>query len=223
MVYVFISHSKKDRELVRIIDLNFRSVGITPLFMEFMPERKPPYKKIENNVNISSAIFLFLTQNVKSSDFTQNWISFEVGLAKKANKSLFVVEDVNSKVHFPVAYLTDYILYEATQIEDWQNIQRILQNINQAIENNKLILGFTIGGAVLGALADEKDRVGGGLIGGFAGLILGGILTSLNAVAKVSSVRVRCPNSKCGIEFNYYSKFKKFQCPSCRTELQFVM
>lgn len=218
MVYVFISHSKKDVDLVRTIDLNFRSVGIAPLFMEFTPESEPPYEKIEENINISDAVFLFLTQNVKSSDHTQNWVSFEIGLAKKSNKPLFVVEDVNNKVHFPVPYLTDYILYEPTEIGDWQTIQKILQKIKQTIENNKLLIGLTVGGAVLGGLL-SKGRVSGVLAGGFVGLALGGILIALNEAASADSIKTECP--RCSITFNFYSRFKSFPCPSCRIELKF--
>jgi len=217
MVNVFISHSRKDKELIRAIDDIFRSVDVTPLFMEFTPESKPPYKKIEENVTKSNAVFLFLTENVISSEYTKNWISFEGGLAKKANKELFVVEDVNNRIHFPVSYVTDYILYEPTEIGDWRTIQKILQNIKQIIENNKLIVGLTIGGAILGGL--DTKKIDGAFVGGFAGLILGGILTSLDRAAGADSIKVKCP--QCGIEFNFYSRFGSFPCPSCRIELKF--
>lgn len=219
MINIFISHSKKDAELVRIIDLNLRAVGITPLFMEFTPESEPPYAKIEENVKNSDAVFLFLTQNVLSSIYTQNWISFEVGLAKNTNKPLFLVEDGNNTVHFPVPYVSSYILYEPQKIEDWKTIQQILLNLKQIIENNKLLAGLTVGGVVLGTLLNEKDRLSGALTGGFVGLVLGGILTSLNQATKVHTIKISCP--KCKLPFDYYSNFRKFPCPSCRTELEF--
>ncbi len=219
MVQVFISHSKKDEDLIRITDLNFKSAGISPLFMEFTPESEPPFKKIEKNIATSDAVFLFLTENLKSSDFTQNWVAFEVGLTRRSNKPLFVVEDINNRVHFPVPYLTDYILYEPTKIEDWQNIQKILQKMKQAIENNNLRMGLTAGGAVLGGLLSSKDRIGGALVGGFTGLVIGGILMALKEAASVDSIKTKCP--KCGITFNLYSRFRSFTCPSCRMELRF--
>lgn len=219
MVNVFISHSKKDAELVKEIGYNFRTVDITPMFMEFTPESEPPYKKIEENINISDAVFLFLTQNVKSSDYTSNWISFEVGLAKRSNKSLFVIEDANNKVPFPIPYLTDYILYEPTKIEDWEKIRMILQKLKQIVEKNKLIISLAVGGAALGGLSNEKDRIRGILTGGFAGLVLGGIINSLRYAIQVNSVRIKCP--KCKLEFNFYSRFTNFSCPSCRTNLKF--
>lgn len=167
MVYVFVSHSKKDTELVEIINHNFRSVGGVPLFMEFTPESEPPYKKIEGNIDLSKAVFLFLTPNVTSSDYTKNWISFEVGLAKKTNKPVFVVEDFNNKIHFPVPYITDYILYEPAKVEDWIGLQKILQKIKRVVEDNKLLLGLTGAGAILGGLVDRSIR--GVLIGGMGG------------------------------------------------------
>ena len=218
MVYVFISHSKKDTELVKIINHNFRSVDVVPLFMEFTPESEPLYKKIEENVDLSEAVFLFLTPNVISSDYTKNWITFEVGLAKKANKPVFVVEDFISKVHFPVPYLTDYVLYEPAKVEDWIGLQKILQKIKRVVEDNKLLLGLTGAGAILGGLIDRSIR--GILIGGMAGMIFAGILNALQSPIRVNSIRTKC--TKCGIEFNFYSKFSVFPCPSCRTELRFL-
>lgn len=216
---VFISHSKKDGELVGVIDHNFKTVDITPLFMEFTPESKPPYTKIEENLNLSAAIFLFLTQNIKSSDYTQNWISFEVGLAKKSNKPLFVIEDANNKVHFPVPYLTDYILYEQTKIEDWQKIHNVLRKLKENVEKNKLIISLTVGGALVGGLTDKKDGARGMLLGSFTGLVLGGIINALIQSIPVESTRVKCPD--CKLEFNFYSRFNDFPCPSCRINLKF--
>jgi hypothetical protein len=218
MVYVFISHSRKDTELVRVIDHNFRSVGVVPLFMEFTPESEPPYRKIEENVDLARAVFLFLTPNVTSSEYTKNWVSFEVGLAKKANKPVFVVEDFNNKVHFPVPYLTDYILYEPAKTEDWTSLQKILQKLRRIIENNKLLLGLTGAGAILGGLISRNIK--GILIGGAGGAIFAGILIALKPSISVNSVRMKC--AKCGIEFNFYSKFSVFPCPSCRMELRFL-
>ena len=217
MVYVFISHSKKDVELVRVIKTNFMSAGITPLFMEFTPESKPPYAKIEENIKNSDAVFLFLTQNIISSKYTENWISFEVGLAKAANKPLFLTEDINNKVHYPVPYVSSYILYEPTKIEDWRTIQQILLNLKRLIENKKFLVGLTVGGAILGGLINKKDRVCGALLGGSYGMVFGGILTALNQATKTYRINVSCP--KCKLSFDYYSIFTQFPCPSCRTEL----
>jgi|GEM_PF-1043227 len=217
MVYVFISHSRKDTELVEIINYNFRSEGVVPLFMEFTPESEPPYKKIEENVKSSNAVFLFLTQNVISSDYTKNWISFEVGLAKAFNKPAFVIEDFNNKIHFPVPYLTDYVLYDPTKIEDWINLRRILQGIKQVVESNTLLLGLTGLGAILGGLIDRDDRIRGILIGGLGGAIIAGIIVAIKASAPATPFKIKCP--KCRIEFNLYSKFSEFSCPSCRTKI----
>lgn len=214
---VFISHSKKDAELVEIINHNFRSVGVTPLFMEFTPESEPPHKKIEERVKLSSAVFLFLTQNVFSSEYTKNWISFEVGLAKANNKPVYVMEDLNNKVNFPIPYLTDYVLYEPTNVESWTDLQKIVGKLKQTLEDkNRLLLGLA-GGAILGGLADSQDQVRGAILGGIGGAVLGGILNALTSTTSVDFTRTKC--TKCGIEFNLHSKVRQFPCPSCRTEL----
>lgn len=217
MIKVFISHSRRDAELVKVIDNNFNLAGVKPMFMEFTPQSEPPYKKIEENVSIANAIFLFLTENVKVSDYTQNWISFEVGLAEKSGKPLYIIEDVHNKIHFPVPYLTDYILYEPTKIQDWLQIEKILKKLEKTIEKTKLPFALAFFSGSIGALADNKKMIRGTLIGGTVGLILGGIINSLTPDEQPKAIKIKCP--ECKISFNLYSRFTRFPCPSCRANL----
>jgi len=220
MINVFISHSRKDAELVKVINNNFILAGCKPAFMEFTPQSKPPFKKIEENVSSADAVFLFLTENVKASDYTQNWISFEVGLAKKSRKPLYIVEDAHNKIHFPVPYLTDYILYEPTKIQDWLLIAKILKKLEKTIEKAKLPFALVFFGGSIGVLADNKKIIQNMLIGGAAGYILSGLINSLIPNEQPNAIKLICP--KCKIDFNLYTRFISFPCPSCRTALNII-
>lgn len=210
MIKIFISHSKKDVNLVNRIQTNLRNVGIEPVIEEFTSETRPPYVKIYNDMLTSQASFLLLTPNVKITDYTQNWISYEVGLAHCMNKRVFVFEQYNQEIHFPIPYLTDYIIYDPTFASDWQKIQKIAKSLEQTpMLANIIIMGL------LGAIvAGEKKRLEGAIIGGLAGVAL----TPKQDAGIVN--KVQCP--KCGITFDFYSNLKNFSCPSCRIKLQLI-
>jgi hypothetical protein len=213
MATIFISHSKRDTELVKVIDSNLRSVGIAPILKEFTPESNPPYADIDADISKSDAVFAFLTQNVKVTDHTQNWVTYEIAKAHDLNKPTYIIEDRNNPVHFPIPKLRNYILYDQTSISDWTLIQNIASSIKI---NNEILLGALVAGAA-GALLFKKNRVAG-FVGGAA---LGGILLALispEAQLRTPTV-IKC--TKCGIVFNLYTNldFDCLYCPSCRAML----
>lgn len=110
MATIFISHSKKDEDLVLIMKKILKNIGHTPIIEEFIPveEREPiPYEEIRSNVEKSEFLFLFLTDNVVATPYTQNWVSYEIGLASAHSKKLFVFERIGTPIEFPIPYLTD--------------------------------------------------------------------------------------------------------------------
>lgn len=213
MATIFISHSKRDIELVKVIDFNLRGVGITPILKEFTPESKPPYADIDAGIARSDAVFTFLTRNVKVTDHTQNWVTHEITTAHNLNKPTYIIEDRNNPVHFPIPKLKNYILYDQTSIGDWT----LIQNIASLIKRNTDIFLGTLAAGVAGALLFKKNRVAG-FVGGAA---LGGILLAVTlpeAQLRTPSV-ITCP--KCGIVFNLYTNLNLdcLYCPSCRVML----
>ncbi|MCX5668889.1 MAG: TIR domain-containing protein [Candidatus Omnitrophica bacterium] len=216
MVTIFISHSKKDVELVKVIDLNLRNVGIAPILREFTPESKPPYADIDADISRSDAVFAFLTQNVKVTDHTQNWVTHEITKAHDLNKPTYIIEDRNNPVHFPIPKLRNYILYDQTSIRDWILIQNIASSIKR---NEEIWLGALAAGAA-GVLLFKRNRIAG-FLGGAA---LGGILLALTSPEAQLRTPAAIECDKCGIVFNLYTNLNLdcLHCPSCRTMLSLI-
>lgn len=208
MATIFISHSKRDEELVNTMAKVLRNIGHTPIIEEYIPgEQKVPipYEEIRRNVNMSEYVFMFLTDNVVLTEYTKNWIMFEDGLAANGDKRLFVFERSGIPIPYPIPYLTDYMIFDADSTSDILDIQALAKKLGQ--------IPTGVVGAGIGALL--------GLPFGPIGLILGGLGGGiLGASAQEQIPRATC--KFCGISFNYYSPhFYRFQCPSCRREITF--
>ena len=207
MANIFISHSRRDEELVNAMAKVLINIGHTPVIEEFIPEEEKepvPYEEIRKNVNISEYIFLFLTDNVVLTEYTQNWVSFEIGLTANAQKRLFVFERAGVPVPFPIPYLTDYMIFDADSTNDILDIQMLAKKLKE--------LPKTTVGAGIGALLGIPFGPIGLILGGFGGAILG-------AEAEDQILEVRCP--QCKVSFNYYSpEYIEFSCPACRKNIK---
>lgn len=203
---IFISHSKRDKELVITIEKILKNIGHTPIIEEFIPEENMeliPYEEIRKNVDMSDYVFLFLTDNIIKTEFTHNWVSFEVGVAANARKRLFVFERLGVPVPYPIPYLTDYMVFAEDDINEILNIQLLSKKLKETSK--------TLKGAGIGALI--------GIPFGPLGLIVGSSIGYLcGARSQKQTRKIYCP--KCQIFFNYHSlKHTKFGCPSCRNEI----
>ena len=86
--------------------------------------KSPAWETIKDEINNSAAIFLLVGEdlvkwqamaesNVDSKEkwkFTQNWISYEIGLACQKGIDVWVICD-NVKINFPVPYLNNYYVW----------------------------------------------------------------------------------------------------------------
>ncbi len=206
MANIFISHSRRDEELVTAMAKVLRNIGHNPIIEEFIPEEQKeivPYEEIRKNVGLCEYVFLFLTDNIVITEYTHNWVAFEVGLTASARKRLFVFERLGIPVPYPIPYLTDYMIFAADSTNDILDIQALSKKLNEIPKG--------VVGAGLGALV--------GLPFGPLGLILGGIGGGLlGASASEQTTKVQCP--QCGISFSYYSpQYTKFSCPACRKHI----
>jgi len=119
---VFISHSKYDREFCNSFDAACARVGLRSFRSEFENIEKPEWKSIKREIKKSKALFLLvgkelvkhqgtcLSTNQEFSDwiFTQNWISFEIGVASNRRfMDVWVICD-SVPINFPVPYLNNY-------------------------------------------------------------------------------------------------------------------
>jgi hypothetical protein len=118
---IFVSHSKYDKEFCDRFDSACAHVGLARFRSEFENIEKPAWKTINREIRKSNALFLLVgkelvkrqgacnTVNSTSSDwvFTQNWISYEVGVASQLRRDVWVLSE-SSLINFPVPYLNNY-------------------------------------------------------------------------------------------------------------------
>ena len=201
----FISHSKRDKELVNAMAKVLRNIKHDPIIEELIPEEEKenvPYEEIRKNVNQSDHVFLFLTDNIVLTEYTRNWVSFEVGLTASEHKKLLVFERSGVPVPYPIPYLTDYMIFDEDNTSDILDIQNLATKLN---ELSKTTIGAGIGASL-------------GFVFGPMGLILGGLGGALlGAKAEEEIPKVKCPF--CGVSYFYHSPHHtSFNCPACRND-----
>lgn len=108
---IFISHSHKDEQIVQYFVDKFDDTGVKPVRMEFEKwsrKGKPNWLWIRDEIKESKALFLLLSKNIIEKQQTQNWVSFEIGVASMcvAPVPVFVFEE--ERVQFPIPYLSHY-------------------------------------------------------------------------------------------------------------------
>jgi len=116
-----------------------------------------------------------------------------------SGKPVWVYEQWQNPVHFPVPYLTDYIVFN-------RNNRAHMDAINQHVE--KYDPNPVLAGLVLGGLA-------GAAFGG-VGAGIGAILGAAVAQPKTSGAPTYCPYPNCGIHFRIHSNVPQLLCPACR-------
>lgn len=204
MAIIFISHSKKDEDLVLTIKKILENVGHVPIIEELIPMEKQaviPYEEIRTNVEKSEFLFLFLTDNIVTTPYTQNWVSYEIGLASANSKKLFVFERLGTTIPFPIPYLTDYTLFNPDKTEDILNLQELTKNLGKFRRDLLTAGGVALVGSVFGP----------------AGMVIGAVLGYLAGPKQTPPPRAKC--NHCNVSFNYYSTYKEFSCPSCRNKI----
>ncbi len=114
-VKVFLSHTKLDSKFCDRFDNVCATVGLSRFRSDFADILKPSWSTIKHELEQSSALFLLIgeelvkQQAIPSVDwkFTQNWISYEVGLAHERNIDVWVVCDTVD-INFPIPYFNNY-------------------------------------------------------------------------------------------------------------------
>jgi hypothetical protein len=200
MASIFISHSKRDEETINAFCRVFAQTTMRAVLEEFDTYAVPPWAKIAKDVQESSAVFLLLSSHLNATAYTQNWVSYEVGLACAMKKPVWVYEQYQAPVHFPVPYLTDYVLYDPTCQEQLSAIK----NLVKSYDPSPALAGLILGGLI------------GGLISGGAGIGVGAIAGGAVLQRRNSGLPVQCPHQNCQIRFNIYSQLHSVLCPACR-------
>ena len=135
---IFLSHTKLDKDFCDRFDIAAARVGLKLFRSELESIENPAWATIMDEIGKSSALFLLvgkeLVEAQASSDsakreewkFTQNWISYEVGVACQRQIDVWVACD-GVRINFPVPYLNNYELWgldpgNRDQLEFWKTI-----------------------------------------------------------------------------------------------------
>ena len=114
---VFLSHTKFDKDFCDKFDNICSNVGMKRFRSEFSEIVKPPWRTIKEQLGKSRALFLLVGNELVNHQasqynpdwrFTQNWISYEVGIAHQLNIDVWVVCD-SVQINFPVPYFNNYV------------------------------------------------------------------------------------------------------------------
>lgn len=116
-IRVFLSHTKFDKDFCDKFDNICSNVGMKRFRSEFAEIDKPPWRTIKEQLGKSIALFLLVGKELVNRQaspynpdwrFTQNWISYEVGIAHQRNIDIWVVCD-SIQINFPVPYFNNYV------------------------------------------------------------------------------------------------------------------
>jgi hypothetical protein len=143
---IFISHTKRDDDFCNRLDTIAARVGIPAFRSEFEDIKPPSWVTIRNEINNSSALFLMVGKelvkaqeqsdaSVEESEkwkYTQNWISYELGLACNRGIDVWVICD-SVDINFPVPYLNNYDLWGIKTGDNRAFYRSVLENYKKGI------------------------------------------------------------------------------------------
>jgi hypothetical protein len=136
---IFISHSSGDEDICKFFLQIGGLAGVEIKAMEFENIEAPPWEYIRNQLLMSDTFFVLLGRNVIDRGiYTQNWISFEVGMAcemaRTLMKEVWVFEPLQYDVKFPVPFLNHYVLYEVNERTHMDYIRAIMEGYKPALQ-----------------------------------------------------------------------------------------
>ncbi len=145
MARIFLSHSKGDEKIRDFFIKIGGLAGVEIKAMEFETIASPAWGTIRSWLFSSNALFVLLGEEIIDKGiFTQNWISFEVGIAcgmsLTSGKDVWVFEPVQYNVRFPVPYLDHYMLYEIDDVDSMNYIREIMEGYKSLFK--KIPQGF---------------------------------------------------------------------------------
>ena len=109
-----------------------------------------------------------------------------------SDKQVWVLEDIQSSVPFPIPNAHHYLLYNSTDSNSLQYLQTVIRSYSK-----------NLGGALLGGLAGLALSTNP--LVALAGLIVG---SQLNVSPRPVGNKLRCPYQDCGIVFEFHNPMK---------------
>ena len=213
MGMVFISHSKHDKELVDNLKSIIENLDHRTYLYEYEEHDldESPNIEIQTAIRSSNFIFVFLSDNIVTRDYTSSWVISETAIAREAGKRIFVFKPMALSKNLIIPYLTDLVIYNKDDIKDMFNIQRIAK---EHFQKTSIIKREMVGGGI-GALLGAPF----GPLGIFLGVVGGAVVGNATKPKELDIIEVHC--EKCNNKYSYYSPLiKTFNCPICDHPLE---
>lgn len=208
MAQIFVSHSKRDKDLVDFFSNAFAGTKVKAIFEEFetiLTGEITPYK-VKQDIEYSNAVFVVLSQNVHDIPHTRDWVVWETGVAK--NKDIWVFEPYSQygSISVVTPYLRHYVIF--CEAEDWLGyIRRIIESYDDSHVLPTLLL--TTG---IGALLGKGEGAAVGALTGFA--------ISDKSKVRPAGIVIRCFSCSSSYNVHVPQGTNIFRCPVCNNFLK---
>ena len=183
-------------------------IGIFEEFEKIVKGTVTP-KQISIDIGNSKEIFVILGQNVQDLPHTRDWVVWETGVAN--NKDIWIFEPISQFGNISVVtpYLRHYVIFD-TNDDCFGYIRRIIESY----DDSHVLPTLLVSGG-LGALLDEKNKIGGAVLGALAGLAI-----SDKSKERPTGIEVIC--SECSSSYNIHipKRMNIFRCPVCNADLE---
>ena len=134
MKQIFVSHTQKDEDFCDAFDRVCARVGIKAFRSEFESIEPPSWKIIKNAIDNSVALFFLVGKELVSSQLqkesqwvhTQNWISYEIGLACQKNIDVWSICD-DVAINFPMPYINNYCTISVKKKDAFNYMKSVLE------------------------------------------------------------------------------------------------
>jgi len=191
---IFLSHTRLDKEFCDKFDNAAAREGVKGFRSEFETLEVPAWKTIKREIEASSALFILVGKE----------------LVRAQASSI-------NKIRDSWRYTQNWIAYEIGLacehgIDIWVWCEDVEINFPVPHFNNYVLIGF--------GAQDEKEHGSGGI--GFLRYILRKYKQGINFPLGWWERGMRCPNKRCGAQFNLHSYVEKGEtlyCPMCLQEI----
>lgn len=203
MAQIFISHSQRDETIKNLFLRAFRGSGVQDIYREYenAPATGVSAELIRQDIELSSAVFVLLSETVQSLPFTRDWILFECGIAVAKQKPIWVFEPYGSfgRITMTIPSFAHYVRFGET--DPWR---QYINSIAASYDDTPAIARLVV--TALGAWVY-------GVPGAVVSLL--GSLAVFPGSEHPEGHPTGCPN--CGRAFVAHlpGESEPFRCPNC--------
>ena len=231
MGQIFISHSRKDKEIRNNFAILFGTTRVKGIFKEIEGfNSRDASGEIENDIRESAAIFILLGPYLNKIHHTRDWVVWESAIARPMRKDIWVFEpyDYLGKINVIIPHVDHYVVYNKSD-----EFQKLICAIIESYDDAEVLpttLGGSVGGAALGgaigAAIDsllskgESPPIWGAILGGALGGVLGGVTGATQsdpARNRPLGLPIKCP--KCEQSYRIHTNIAEIRCPCCNAIL----